>query len=349
MIKKIKNKIIYDHIEEIASGGMGTVLKARENGIEGFEKQVAIKMLLPVFSRDRRFIEMFIKEAKLIANLVHENIVQIYQLNRSGRDYYFVMEYVNGVSLFQMILFHNRLKLKFPVKLAVFIASRVARGLAYAHSRRDPATGEPMHIVHCDICPHNVLINTEGVPKITDFGIARARSAQFDVNEETTVFAGKALFMSPEQALEKEDIDFRSDIYSLGMMMMFNICGTPGRSPDGTFEDIRERAKRNDLLWDSLPDDVDEDLRKIMRKMLATDPEDRYDNTAELARDLEFYIYKDGYGPTVVTLSNYMHKEIPGMLKNEFDAPPPEEKRFDELTVIMDNENTHLRTTIVRK
>lgn len=333
-MKKIKSKIIYDNIEEIASGGMGTVLKARENGIEGFEKLVAIKMLLPNFSRDRRFIEMFIKEAKLVANLVHENIVQIYQLNRTGRDYYFVLEFVKGVSLYQMILFHNRLKMRFPLNLAVFIASRVARGLAYAHSRRD-ANGVPMHIVHCDICPHNVLINTEGVPKITDFGIARARTAQYNVYEESTVFAGKALFMSPEQALEKEVIDFRSDIYSLGMMLMFTICGNPVRPSQGSFEEIRARAKRNEIMWDMLPDDIDAHLKGILEKMLATNPEDRYDNTSELARDLEYYIYKDGYGPTVVTLSNYMHKELPGMLEDGTHAPAPSEQRFDELTVVM--------------
>ncbi len=334
MIKKIKSKIIYDNIEEIASGGMGTVLKAREKGIEGFEKVVAIKMLLPKFSRDQRFIEMFVKEAKLVANLVHENIVQIYQLNRVGKDYYFVLEFVNGVSLFQMIMFHNRLQMRFPLNLAVFIASRVARGLAYAHSRRD-TNGVPMHIVHCDICPHNVLINTEGVPKITDFGIARARSAQYNVYEGSAVFAGKALFMSPEQAQESSSMDFRSDIYSLGMMLMFMICGSAVRSSQGTFEQIRDRARNNEIMWELLPEDIDGDLRAILKKMLATNPDDRYKSTSELARDLEYYIYKDGYGPTIVTLSSYMHKEIPGMLQDD-NIPEPTQQQFDEMTVVMD-------------
>ncbi len=331
-MKKIKGKVVYEVVETIAEGGMGKVLKAREKGIAGFEKVVAIKCLLPKFSRDRRFIQMFIKEAKMVANLVHENIVQIYQLDKYWREYYFVLEFVNGVSLFQMMDFHNRVKKSFPVNLAVFIASRVARGLAYAHSRKD-ANGVSMDIVHCDICPHNVLINTEGVPKITDFGIARARSAAASVYEGSMSFAGKALFMSPEQANEYE-VDFRSDIYSLGMMLFFIIAGKSGRSAVGTFDEIRNRAKVNEIEWSLLPEDLDPELLRIMKKMMAIRPRDRYENTAELAKELEYFIYKDGYGPTIVTLSNYMFKEMPGML-DMAQAPGTREQQFDELTVII--------------
>lgn len=330
-MKKIKGKVVYEIVETIAVGGMGRVLKAKEKGIAGFEKVVAIKCLLAKFSKDRRFIEMFIKEAKLVANLVHENIVQIYQLDKYKREYYFVLEFVNGVSLYQMIDFHNRIKKTFPVNLAVFIVSRVARGLSYAHSRKD-SDGVAMDIVHCDICPHNVLINTEGVPKITDFGIARASSTS--VHGESLSFAGKALFMSPEQANEYE-VDFRSDIYSLGMMMFFIIAGRSGRSAEGTFDEIRNRARNNEINWEFLPEDLDPELLRIMKKMLALRPRDRYNNTAELAKELEYFIYKDGYGPTIVTLSNYMFKEMPGML-DEAQAPGVKELQFDELTVIMD-------------
>lgn len=308
-MKKIRNLVEYEVIEMIAEGGMGTVLKARKKGIEGFEKIVAIKKLLPKYSKDHRFVQMFIKEAKMVANLVHENIVQIYQLNKTRHEYYIAMEYVDGISLHQMILFHSKTKQHFPVNLAVFIASRVARGLVYAHNRRD-SNGVPLDIVHCDICPHNVLINTEGVAKITDFGIARARS--ISASELDTAFAGKVLFMSPEQAAQKP-MDFRSDIYSLGMLLFFALSGKSGREGPDELEKVVANAITNEINWEYLPPGLDEDLLKILRKTLATNPDDRYPNTAELAQDLEYYIYKNGYGPTIVALADYLRQEMPGL------------------------------------
>lgn len=306
-MKKIKARVEYEIVETIAEGGMGTVLKAREKGIEGFEKIVAIKKLLPKFSKDRRFVQMFVKEAKMVANLVHENIVQIYQLNKTRREYYIAMEYVDGIPLHQMILFHDKTNQRFPVNLAVFIASRVARGLVYAHNRRD-SNGIPLDIVHCDICPHNVLINTEGVAKITDFGIARARSA----SELDMAFAGKVLFMSPEQAAQKK-LDFRSDIYSLGMLLFFVLSGKSGREGSDSIKEVVANAMANKIRWEYLPQDLDEDLLNILHKMLATEPDERYPNTAELAQDLEYYIYKNGYGPTIVTLADYLRDQMPGL------------------------------------
>lgn len=309
-MKNITTRVKYEVIELIAEGGMGKVIKAREKGIEGFEKIVAIKKLLPKYSRDRRFVRMFVKEAKIVANLVHENIVQIYQLNKTRREYYIAMEYVDGISLHQMILFHNKTNQRFPVNLAIFIASRVARGLVYAHNRRD-SNGEPLDIVHCDICPHNVLINTEGVAKITDFGIARARS--ISASELDTAFAGKVLFMSPEQAAQKK-MDFHSDIYSLGMLLFFTLTGKSGReNGSGELKDIVARAIANEISWEDLPPDLDKDVLSILHKMLAMKPSDRYLNTAELAQALEYHIYKNGYGPTIVTLADYLRAQMPGL------------------------------------
>jgi len=329
-IKKIKSLVEYDIIETIAEGGMGSVLKAREKGIEGFEKIVAIKKLLPKYSKDRRFVSMFVKEAKMVANLVHENIVQIYQLNKSRNEYFIAMEFVDGISLHQMILFHDKIGQRFPVNLAVFIASRVARGLAYAHNRRD-SNGVPMDIVHCDICPHNVLINTEGVAKITDFGIARARS--ITSSELDNVFAGKVLFMSPEQAAQK-GIDFRSDIYSLGMLLFFTLCGNSGRETSGSLHEIAARAIENQIKWEYLPASLDNDLLTLLHRMLSNNPDDRYSNTAELARDLEYYIYKNGYGPTIVTLSDYLREQMPGLFSvSSGNSVLPETGDF---TIVMD-------------
>ncbi len=305
MIKEIFGTVEYDNIELIARGGMGTVLKARKKGVEGFEKTVAIKMLLESLSRDEKFVQDFIAEAKCVANLIHENIVQIYQLDKCPEGYYFVMEYVDGISLQDFMDFHQKFKAKLPYNLAVFIAARIARGLAYAHSRRE-ADGEPMGIVHCDVCTHNIMINSEGVPKLTDFGIARVTTRKFDGR-----VSGKLAFMSPEQS-RREEVDFRSDIYSLGMVLFYMLSGEPARDCSGEAEDILDKAKNNELRWQLLPGDVPDDLRKILEKMLAGRKEERYSDTSVLAYELEYHIYKDGYGPTIVTLADYMRKLLPG-------------------------------------
>ncbi len=308
----ITDKVELEVIEIIAEGGMGAVYKAWQHGVENFKKTVAVKTLLSEFTNNPKFVKMFKAEALLVANLVHENIVQIYQLGKFENDYYFVLEYVDGISLHDFLEFHNKLNLRMPVKLAVFIASRIARGLAYAHSRRD-ASDCPLNIVHCDVCPSNILINTEGLPKLTDFGIAKAANmAVYDT------VSGKYPYMSPEQAAGK-DMDFRSDIYSLGIVLFCMLSGKPTRNMDTTLNNILNQAKDNFIAWENLPDSVDNDLRAILRKMLATNPCDRHQDTAELARDLEYYIYKDGYGPTIVALADYMREQMPCLFSKETD------------------------------
>ncbi|OGV55244.1 MAG: hypothetical protein A2017_09460 [Lentisphaerae bacterium GWF2_44_16] len=304
-MERIIDNVEFKVVKTIAEGGMGTVYKAMQKGVEGFEKTVAIKTLLPGLSRDQKFIDMFIDEAKLVANLVHENIVQIYQLGKSEGSYYFVLEFVSGISLHEFQEFHNKIYVQMPQELAVFITSRIARGLAYAHSRLDQ-TGKPLKIVHCDVCPFNILITTEGLPKLTDFGIARAAN----LAQDNDSISGKLPFMSPEQA-EGNDLDFRSDIYSLGIVLFYMLTGNCTRDITADFDQILLAAVENHIDWDKLPLGFDNDLLKILKKMMAKNPDDRYSTTQELARELEYFIYRNGYGPTIVTLSEYMRKQMP--------------------------------------
>ena len=307
---------------------MGAVYKAQKKGIAGFEKTVAIKTLLGDLSKNKNFIDRFILEAKLVANLVHENIVQIYQLDRYRGKYFFVLEFVNGISLFSFMEFLSRTKTCMPEKLSVFIASRIARGLAYAHTRCD-ASDEPLSIVHCDVCPHNIMITTEGLPKLTDFGIAKATTTG-NINS----IDGKLPFMSPEQA-RGEKVDFRSDIFSLGMVLFYMISGKSARPLNASFEDVLKQAQKNEINWDALPDDIDKELLKIITKMLASSPGERYQDTAELARDLEYHIYKDGYGPTIVTLSEYMRKQMPALFDKSSGYKKEDNKEEYELTQVL--------------
>ncbi len=314
-------------IEKIAQGGMGAVYKASQKGVEGFEKTVAIKTLLNSLSADVKTVEMFICEAKLVANLVHENIVQIYQFGRQGGNYFFVMEYVDGTSLYDFLTIHSKINKTIPRELAVFIASRVARGLAYAHARKDHE-GNPLNIVHCDVCPHNVLFTTEGVPKLADFGIAKAATMA-----KSEAIAGKLPYMSPEQA-NKGAIDFRSDIYSLGVVLFNLLSGNLTRNVFLPLKELLAQVKTGYVAWEKLPKDLDPELRGMLEKMLAPDPADRYSSTDKLGRDLEYHIYKDGYGPTIVALAEYIRKLMPNLASIPRRSGPPE--GADGSTVVLD-------------
>ena len=310
-MKKIIGHVEYEILEVIAEGGMGTVFKALKKGANGFEKIVAIKMLLSCYSKNKRFINHFIDEAKLVANLVHENIVQIYQLDKDVNDYYFVLEYVDGTNLYDFMEFHRMSRTKLPVKLAVFIAANVARALAYAHSRHSN-DGKALNIIHCDVCTHNILINTEGIVKLTDFGIARAAT----IKTQKSV-SGKLPFMSPEQ-VNKKSLDFHSDIYSLGIVLFFMLSGGKNcRHLDTSLHEIMSQARTNYIDWDLLPTNLDTDLLVILRRMLATEPEKRYRSASKVARRLEYYNLQDGYSPNAASLAKYVQQEMPGLFGNK--------------------------------
>ncbi len=324
----VQGHIEYDIIRKLGEGGMGAVYLAKIKGVSGFEKVVAIKTMVDQYSNDPKFAARFVEEAKLVANLIHENIVQIYQLDRVKAGYYFILEYVDGISLHDFMEFHVRAHLALPPALAVFIAARVARGLAYAHSRRD-ADGNLLNIVHCDVCTHNIMINTEGVPKLMDFGIAKA------VNRDGMEgISGKVGFMAPEQAEKNAKLTFAADIYSLGIVLFYLLSGQLTRTLKGELIEILMEVRANSIQWDRLPQGLDPELLEILRAMLAANPEERYQNTSELAHDLEYYIYKDGYGPTIVTLANYMRETMPGRFGEPAGASAVAE---NERTVVIED------------
>src|SRR5262245_38843839 len=159
-------------VRKIAEGGMGSVHEAVLHGPEGFEKTVAVKLIKESLASDAEFLEKFVGEAKLVADLVHQNIVQTYQLGRAGRVLYMAMEYVDGVNLHELSKAHAERRTRIPVDLCIYVASRVARGLEYAHKKTD-RMGRPLHVVHRDVSPKNVLMSREGFVKLGDFGIAK--------------------------------------------------------------------------------------------------------------------------------------------------------------------------------
>jgi serine/threonine protein kinase len=237
-----------------------------------------------------------------VADLIHTNIVQTYHLGQIGGQYFMVMEYVGGQNIEQFLEKHRQLNKEVPVDLAAFIVSRVARGLTYAHQKRD-RDGHHLNIVHRDIGPKNVLMGYEGDVKLTDFGIAKALNLMY--NEEGKVIAGKDEYLSPEQA-SYAVTDARADLFPLGIVLTEILLGK------NIFRNVdRSQSRRNILTmpipkFSTLRPDIDERLEAIIQKALRRDRDQRYQSAAEMLNDLELYLYSDGYGPTNEKLGTYM-------------------------------------------
>ena len=292
----------------LAEGGMGNIYEAILCGDEGFEKRVAIKMVREEFSNEKDFVKLFIGEARLVADLVHQNIVQIYKLGKVENSYYIAMEYVHGVNLRELMAKHEEVGTKIPVELGAFIISRVCRGLEYAHAKTDPQ-GNPLGVVHRDINPNNLMIATEGEVKITDFGVAKAQN--FMEDKEGKVIMGKAPYMSPEQA-KGGKTDKRSDIFSLGTVMFELLTGESLFSHGEDVKQVMENVCSMTIPPPrQLNPEIPEALEAIILKALERDLAKRYPDAGKFGYDLEYFMYHKGYGPTIQTLEKHLRLLFP--------------------------------------
>jgi len=307
-IKHIFNEIHYEMTRKIADGGMGVVYEAQQLGSGNFRKVVAVKLIREEYSAIEEFQKNFIGEARLVADLIHTNIVQTYHLGQVGGQYFMVMEFVRGVNLEQFIEQHRKNGRPIPIDLAAFIVSRIARGLTYAHSKCD-REGRHLNIVHRDIGPKNVMLAYEGDVKLTDFGIAKALDLMY--NEEGKVIAGKDEYLSPEQA-SYAITDARADLFPLGIVLTELLLGRNiFRSSD------RSQSRRNILTmpipkFATLRAEVDPRLEAIIQRALTRDRDKRYQSATDMLTDLELYLYSDRYGPTNEKLGVYL-KELFGV------------------------------------
>ncbi|HEV8255282.1 MAG TPA: serine/threonine-protein kinase [Vicinamibacteria bacterium] len=276
----------YRLLERIAVGGMAEVFKAVRAGVEGFQKVVAVKRILPHLSDNKEFVAMFVNEAKMVAGLTHPNIVQIYDLGKIEKCYYIAMEYVHGRDLRTIARRARDRGTAVPLEIAVLVVSRVAAALDYAHRKKDDA-GLPMRIVHRDVSPQNILVSFEGEVKLTDFGIAKAASKARA--NESGALRGKLFYMSPEQAWGRP-LDRRSDLYSLGLVLYETV--THQRPFQGTGEgNVLDVVRLGEIPpARSVNPRVPETIERVLAKTLAREPAERYQNGAELQRDLERYL-----------------------------------------------------------
>jgi serine/threonine-protein kinase len=300
----INSEFRYEIVRKIFEGGMGVVYEAEQHGTREFVKRIAIKVVRQSYASQKMFIENFVGEAKLVADLIHTNITQTYHLGEARGIYFIAMELIRGVNLEQFMQQLTDKNRRLPKELAVFIASRVARGLAYAHSKAD-RDGKHLGIVHRDVNPKNVMIAFEGDVKLTDFGIAKAKG--FLTDNEGEVVAGKADYMSPEQA-DFKITDKRSDLFSAGILLSHLLLG------HNVFKANTMEESRQNVLTMPIPDfrkldeRIDDPLNRLLQRALQREVSMRYATADELLYDLEHYIYHAGYGPTNETLGRYIRE-----------------------------------------
>lgn len=314
----------YRIIQEVAEGGMGRVYLAEQLGISGFTKTVGIKTIRRELVDSGLFRDLFIAEAKLVADLVHENIQQVYHLIDMAGTYAIVMEWVHGVTFEDINSRLDERNEYLPADLAVFLVSRVARALSYAHHKRGN-DGRPLTLVHRDVSPVNIFAGWQGVVKLADFGIAKALThAHLDDGKETV---GKTPYMSPEQA-RGEVTDARSDIFSLGLVLFEMLTGEqlyPVESVDDVIQLHETKAIPSPRSWNP---QIPAEIEPIMLRMLERDSEKRYQSARDVVRDLEIHMYSGGYGPTNEKLSAYLHSLFPEvdkhrLLPSEMIRPQP--------------------------
>lgn len=290
-------------VRQVAAGGMGAVYEAEQIGADGFKKTMAVKTILTPFATDTEFVEMFIGEAKLVANLIHPNIVQLYHLGRSETMHYMSMEFVDGITLYDFMNRHRRAGLPIPAEVVAFMGSRVCRALDYAHSKTDTG-GRKLGVVHRDVTPKNIMIDRRGVVKLSDFGVAKAE--QYLRNKEGEVLVGKLAYMSPEQAAFGQT-DGRTDLFSLAIVM-WEALTNKNLFEEGETERALKAIATQKIAPPSRYVPMPPDLEDIIMKALERKLERRWSSAAAMGTALEKYLYHDRFGMTDDTMRKYLFR-----------------------------------------
>jgi serine/threonine-protein kinase len=306
----------YRVLDRLGSGSMGVVYKARQLSMD---RMVALKVLRPELLRDPIYIERFVQEAKLAAKLSHNHIVQAIDVGESDGQYFFVMEFIEGISIAGLLEQKSRLGEQESLRIVLDIA----RALEHA-SRRG--------LVHRDVKPQNIMITSEGVAKLADLGLARATRDKRAQQAESGRAIGTPHYISPEQARGETDIDIRSDIYSLGATLYHMVTGrTPFQGTDPA-EILRKHVQEELVPPDHINTALSDGCGLVVEMMMAKRREDRYAGPADLILDLECLLAKKP--PKLAqerisarTLANLAEGESADEIPALRRAPPPGRRR----------------------
>lgn len=267
-------------VEYLAEGGMGAIYLGKKLGAGGFEKQVVLKQLLPEFTRQPEFIDLFLREARLSATLDHANIIHTIDLVTAGEEHFIVMEYLDGADLRTLLKKSKRKRRRISAAAGIYVAKELLSALAYAHNKND-TDGNHLRLIHRDISPSNILISGNGEVKLTDFGIAKAAT-------HNSVFyrvKGKIGYMSPEQA-RSEPMDARSDLYSMAVCLYEMLTGERLLVSAGITTSADELYSKPVPLVSQKVEGLPAELDKVMLRALSVDPNHRYQTAAELQEAL---------------------------------------------------------------
>ena len=301
----------YQLLDRIAVGGMAELYRAKVTREYGFEKQVAIKKILPHLSDEGNLVKAFVDEAKLAALLQHENIVQIYDFGNMNGEYFIAMEYLFGKDLRKLTYKAKEKAVPIDLENTLSVISRICAGLDYSHNLKD-LKGKPLNIIHRDINPQNIFITYEGQVKIIDFGIAKAASHNSTTHEG--LIKGKLAYMSPEQANGKT-IDHRSDIFSTGIILYELLTGQRMFQGEAMHIYAQVRDAAYEPLENRMPD-LPARLHDIVQHALAKEPDKRYQSCGEMHADLEECIYELSFRPNARRFANC----VKDLFKQEFVA-----------------------------
>jgi serine/threonine protein kinase/Flp pilus assembly protein TadD len=300
-------------LEKLASGGMAQLFRAKITGVQGFEKLIAIKTILPHLTSEQDLVSSFIDEAKLAALLHHQNVVQIYDFGSLEGSYFISMEYLFGKDLRHTSVKSKEKGFHLSIENALHITSRICSGLDYAHNLKD-FQGNPLNIIHRDISPQNILVTYEGDVKIVDFGIAKA--ARRSTVTQVGMIKGKVAYMSPEQA-SGQNIDHRSDIFSTGILLYEMVTGKQMFVGADTLQVLakvcRAEFEPPEVAQGGLPPKVYQILHRALKK----DPEERYQSCGEMLADMEECMFELSMRPTARGLSQYMKELFKEEIANE--------------------------------
>ncbi|MGF1466537.1 MAG: serine/threonine-protein kinase [Sandaracinaceae bacterium] len=277
----------YDVVGRLATGGMAEIFLARQAGPQEVARHLVVKRMLPHFADDERMVEMFVHEARLSLNLRHPHICAVYDFGDDQGRFYLAMEWVRGVSLRELLMRVGPLPIPFLVK----VFADLAGALHHAHVCTD-ARGEPLHIVHRDVNPENLMVGFDGVAKLLDFGVAKARNQR--QKTEVGAVKGKFAYISPEQ-YQGLPLDGRSDVFSLGVSLYEGLTGGSLYDRASEYETVAAI-----VLDPNVPSarkarpDVPADLDAIVQRAMAKDRDHRYPSADALAMDLEAYLARRG-------------------------------------------------------
>ncbi len=289
----------YELLEQLGEGGMGSVWLARLTGTGGFEKLCIVKTVLPAIAKDESFVSRFLHEGRVLTQLQHSNIAQVFDMGDEAGTLYIALEYVAGIDLAQLHQHVRDSKQALPVPVAIFLIQQAAEGLGAAH-RKVAVDGTPLNVVHRDVSPQNIMVSYEGEVKVIDFGIAK--TANWGAGTEPGTLKGKFFYMSPEMILAKP-VDHRADIFAAGTILWELFSGQrlfAGNNEMEMMHKVRDcRVPSVHFHNQEAPDMA----VAIVRRATLADRALRFQTASEMAKSLEVLARRNGWPTTVDALT----------------------------------------------